>query len=605
MFRDPFGVPKFIFAALATVVSLSASLRSRGFAGFVSALDLPVFAFGAAALLSAGVSTDPWLSWTGPDFEPLPALPGLALCAAGFFAARAATNRGTFDRLARWTASGAALVAALAVAERFGWRTTPFERGDAARAISTFGSPTALAAYLAFALPFAVREALSAPRRRRLLGAAAFVLTVTALGLTRSRGAWVAAAAGLALSYWLRLPRSKAEVRRAVVAALCVLTVGAFAARWGWGGRTGDWDRLMAWKIAVEQFRETPWLGSGPGTFTLAFRGRSSEAMAALSRGTLSFPHAHNDWLEVAASFGTAGLAAFFWLHWRAGKRLAVLLRESSVETRKDLAVFCGAAAALLTVWKFNFPGIPAAWLAGVWGGVVFVPEASATRSSRAAGPLAISAGLFALGFGLWDASADRLDVLGRKMRLRGEPRRAAEYFHRALALNPGKTAYRLDLLNTLWDSAGDRVEALDAAIELASDGVRRRPAEAETHRMLGLALMRRGRLVRARAALEASVALAPGMRFGLHDLAETAKLQGDAARVRELQERLERIEGRSSYSPHEDRHNGAWAPLGRSAIISTQDDGHNGAWAPLGRSAIISTQDDGHNGAWAPLGGS
>jgi len=540
-FRDPFIVPKFLAAAGVSAAVLSVVLWSNGVCVLRSRLDAPLAAFVVAVLLSAVFSVDGWLSVVGPDHSYLAALPGVALCISGFYAGRASAAIGAddfLDSLSFWTVAGAVPVSLIALGEIVLGVSLAGPNSYSGRAISSFGAPTYLASYLALVLPFAYRESISKFGNRKGLGVSVLTLGALALFATGSRAGIFAAVAGVAIASWCSRPRSSKAWRVAFLASLavillCVVGLNLFA-------RSGDSTRFRAWGMAAEQWRETPVFGSGPGTFTLTFRIRTTIDLMRESGGWISFPHAHNDWFEVLSSLGAVGLVAFAWLHWRGLLAGKAALKRMKKGDRSIPAAVIGAMVAILLMWKFNFPALIVAWILALWAGTLFAPD------EKARFPLAVTAtivgivSLFVIGFSVWNASADRLNVLGRRARAEGRPREAAVYFSKAIHRNPGKIGYRLDLLNTLWDSAGDSPEVLAVASAYAADGIQNRPVEPEMHRMLGVSEMKRGRFVRARIALESAVMLAPAMGSALEDLAEVALLQGDAVRHRELKERLE-----------------------------------------------------------------
>ncbi|MFC1679928.1 hypothetical protein ACFL2T_06940, partial [Elusimicrobiota bacterium] len=155
----------------------------------------------------------------------------------------------------------------------------------------------------------------------------------------------------------------------------------------------------------------------------------------------------------------------------------------------------------------------------------------------------------------------EREHDLGRRIRAAGRPREAALHLERAVALSPGNVPYRVELLNLLWDAGSDAAEddravLLHRATAVSLAGVRRRPREADLHRLLGLAELRRvqwggeDRLEFARRAFEASLSLFPTYLRTLRELAETAGLQGDTESRRKHEATIERITGRAVNEP-------------------------------------------------------
>lgn len=237
--------------------------------------------------------------------------------------------------------------------------------GGRTRAFGHFGQPNPFGGYmnmvwpvgLALALPLVARirrgdEADVAPDLwLRAAGLAAFACAACGLWLSWSRGAWLAAAAGLlamafvaslsALAPPLRLRWLLVGSLAVVVmfASLLVLPAGrltgAAAARLGSVAETfAVWDvadvevndasfatveRIAHWQAAYGMWADRPWLGQGPGHYELAY------PRFRLARWSEPLGHAHNAYLQQLAEAGLPGLAGLLlfgaWavcLAWRA-----------------------------------------------------------------------------------------------------------------------------------------------------------------------------------------------------------------------------------------------------------------------------------------------
>ena len=254
---------------------------------------------------------------------------------------------------------------------------------------ATFGNPTYLGAYLmvhaVLAAGFAVRAwmRVSAPEsgapeaRGSRLGAAlgwsaAATLCTAGLFLAGSAGAFagaIAAAGAVALGLaWLANGRRRvAAIASVAVLAVAVAglgtrfldpgrsaTVEVARSADAWPGRgavaylasvhlskPSVQSRLAAWKAGIEGFAERPLLGWGPGNFIAVF-GRFASGHGAFAE---THDHAHGKLVEVAATTGVAGLAAWVAL-W--GLALAVLHRavRGMDPPERVLALFVAAALA-------------------------------------------------------------------------------------------------------------------------------------------------------------------------------------------------------------------------------------------------------------------
>ncbi len=178
--------------------------------------------------------------------------------------------------------------------------------------------PNSLAGLLVLLLP-----AVSLPLWRRGAGAVERVafgylaaLLLLGIGLTLSRGAWLALALTLAL--WPLIAMRRRWSKRVGVSALvAMLALGALATVYiavpkarervdflsrdfGEKSRPGMW--WAAWKI----FGESPTLGSGAGSYAVSFEKYRPE------QEQKDPQWAHNDYLNTLSDYGAVGFALFF-----------------------------------------------------------------------------------------------------------------------------------------------------------------------------------------------------------------------------------------------------------------------------------------------------
>ncbi len=175
------------------------------------------------------------------------------------------------------------------------------------------------------------------PRYIAAAGLAAAGLCGLALVLSWSRGGWLAAAFGAAamVTVWLaavlRDPRRRARALSllwlTLVVAGLLLVAGALRVPEGIAGRLASigttfavWDvadaevndanfatieRVAHWRAAAAMWAERPWLGQGPGGYTLAYPDFR------LPRWSDPLGHAHNIYLNFLAEAGLLGLAGY------------------------------------------------------------------------------------------------------------------------------------------------------------------------------------------------------------------------------------------------------------------------------------------------------
>jgi O-antigen ligase/tetratricopeptide (TPR) repeat protein len=246
------------------------------------------------------------------------------------------------------------------------------------RPFSTLGHPNYMAAWLSVAAPIVALALHRAVRRAQWVRAVVFS---TALGLacaavvaSLSRGGWIATAAGVGVFAAL-VPRPRKnrnlQKRRLVLAALLITVVtglGVFTpgmrdAVRARAERIGDVGaRKELWAASVRILRRFPLLGSGPDTFALAFQKERTREFRRIECDRTP-TQAHNDILQLLATHGSIGLAAFsivvvqFWRRFRptAGKG------SSGWSDRR--AAFAGAFTAFAIQAITGFTVLPTAIL--------------------------------------------------------------------------------------------------------------------------------------------------------------------------------------------------------------------------------------------------
>jgi O-antigen ligase len=288
------------------------------------------------------------------------------LCLAGW---SAGFRRAELARAIDWLVAPAALLAAIGIAQYFGWfKLFEFaETGESARFDITSLAGNVGVFGAALVLPALVLQRWIAQGRRRALAVPLLALLVFGMALSQTLAALAALLAGSAVFWLLRLPARRRwmalAAAAAVVAALAV-AVPQLGERLGQSERRllrGDWDALLsgrvdAWKVAGWMLREHPWVGVGPGAFVTEFvRGK----LALLQQGVKFYPfqlfpifaEAHNEVLQVGAECGVLGLLALAWAGWRTVRRV-----PSLDATTPDRAFGWGALAALAALSMAHFP---------------------------------------------------------------------------------------------------------------------------------------------------------------------------------------------------------------------------------------------------------
>ena len=221
------------------------------------------------------------------------------------------------------------------------------QRLQSGRAFSLFAYPNLLAGFLAAWLPLTASLAWLAQRRwlRWLLAAGAAVM-LAGLAATQSIGGWIAAAAGLAVWFWLQNRRPGGlRPRQAVWIWAAGLVLMAGGAAWlihvrGWALLSIEGaQRLSHWKSALAMFRAHPVTGVGLGLFGSIFPDYQ------LTSGYY-VRFAHNYFLNLLAETGLLGGAALAWLFWKIFQHVRAGFRRCSEGPRRSL--LAGLAAAVI-----------------------------------------------------------------------------------------------------------------------------------------------------------------------------------------------------------------------------------------------------------------
>lgn len=459
----------------------------------------------------------PWLGWaalsTIVSAQPLAGLPVLARWSAVLACASLAAAWKPRER-EDWLRSFLLIAAALAAAALI----TGAAHGEFRNSMTGLIPP--YYNYTAFVLAAAAAAAAAwilhprGPRGFEANATAAVVaLAALCLVLARSRGAWLGLGAAAAL-WSARRFGPRALIAAAVAAALAG---GALAG----GLLPGSVEEVLfkkyrvhaevrpgLWRAAVAVASEGPWLGTGPGCFSVGFRRRPVPLADGAARWGMSTDYAHSEPLQTAAETGWAGL--LLWLI-GLGAALRVLLRRADDDpVREAMAAAAAAMTAQLAIDNMlQIPALAVLWLtalalaaapAGAKGrqwprAAVLVGAALALVSWI---PKTLAASAPARAAALFPAEPGPREDLAYAAMASGKAAEAEAHWMAAQSLEPFNAIHpwrRAQIAGALgrWDGA----ELLAArAIELEPGFMSARLLRAE-------ALVRLGRIPEARAALD------------------------------------------------------------------------------------------------------
>lgn len=283
------------------------------------------------------------------------------------------------------------------------------------RGSGTYICPNHLAGLLEIALPLALAYLLAGRlgHLARILAGYAVLVMIAGLVSTESRGGWAAAALSL-LVLLVVLLRQRGQRLPALI-VLVALTIGAvwlvsevrvtsLRVQKALNPEQLDDPRFNIWPAAVSIWRANFWWGAGPAQFDQLFRLHRD------GRIQIRAGHAHNDYLDTLADYGTVGAtlvaAAFLLLFigvFRSWKHVQREGDDFRARQSNRMAFVLGGSVALLSlllhsVVDFNFH-IPAnATAAVVLMALLAAHFRHATDDHWARAGLAVRASLTVLG---------------------------------------------------------------------------------------------------------------------------------------------------------------------------------------------------------------
>ncbi|MEO8697319.1 MAG: O-antigen ligase family protein, partial [Acidimicrobiales bacterium] len=322
------------------------------------------------------------------------------------------TRRARIAVLAAVTAS-AAMMSVVATVDRLTDWSWPFP-GDARFAGGTrfvsFGYHGNAAAFLELGLPAAILLAITirpraAALRLAVLGAPAVILVGAAVNVSKLGQllALVLVIAGAAVALRDRRIAGSVDRRRfaaCVIVGLCIVGVGAFAARDRWQelpdalGR--DSGRALTWEVAARTAGRSPVFGTGPGGYKLYLQPVTAAEVPELFKHSIVTPYrdgqpvtiwmqVHDDPLQTVAEWGPLAAAALaVVVLWPLAKCAVVALRSRGRAVGPTMA-----ALALTAVYVHSLVDFPLQVLAlqltiAAWAAVALGEADVSRRATRA-----------------------------------------------------------------------------------------------------------------------------------------------------------------------------------------------------------------------------
>jgi O-antigen ligase len=212
-------------------------------------------------------------------------------------------------------------------------------------------------------------------------------MSLAALLLSFTRGAWIGLIAGLAILFWMK--SKKLFVISSVLGALLIGSAyafwGAFQSRIDYAFKGGDSERVYIWKANVEMFKEHPALGVGYGqnkNLMLEYYPKVNAPPGLL------VSHAHNQYLEFLSGSGAIGLVFYLVFLFYPMLVAFKLLKNFIATDQFHSALLIGCIAALvsfifggLTEANFEHSKMKYAMII-IWGLILALRERQKTLSS-------------------------------------------------------------------------------------------------------------------------------------------------------------------------------------------------------------------------------
>jgi O-antigen ligase len=368
----------FIKELVLLATALAAGLLCLAAARRLSVLVVDALLLGylALSLLSTLFATNGWLAARALGVS----LAGVAL----FWSARAIARAGHGFPLLVALAAAVVLGAATGLVQAYGLVATDLASGVRAPG-GTFGNRNFMAHLVSLGLPLLVLVTVQARRSAGfLLGSAGLVLAMAALVLSRSRAAWLGAAACLTFlaveGLWVGRLWEDPQVRRRVATLAGTAMTGLLLAltlpnRLDWRSESPYFDsltgvvnfregsgrgRVIQYGNTLRMALEHPFLGVGPGNWPVHYPRYMSPADPSFDTDDVipTNPWPSSDWMAILAERGLptflllvlagASLALGAWARVRSDSRRPPSLSDLAITATLISTVILGAFDAVL-----------------------------------------------------------------------------------------------------------------------------------------------------------------------------------------------------------------------------------------------------------------
>jgi O-antigen ligase len=394
--QNPFVYPKIVAFALLVAIS-SASWAYGVLRGTIGLRTVPggwwLAGFLGLATLSTAFAMSPSMAFFGGKYQRVGLMVMLLAAAAFVLAVQLMTSAGRMRSLA-WSTVGAGVVAAaLVLLQSRGIDPLSMSRDNPIiffRGPSLLGNPDFTGTYLVVPTVLAAALALSAPAlRARLMAWGCFGVTLLAVLVSLTRGAWVGVTVGVGVLIILAA-RSQGTKKSAMllvaglatVLALAVAVEGpaTFGARFSdlTSATTAGDSRFVLWGEALTVVRQHPLFGTGPDSYPLGWYGARSPTTMRLTGIETVIDDPHNYLLLLIATLGIpAGLLGVGILAMPLVRTARAALARDATHARLMYAGWWAALLGLTAALVFGANVVALTMMLAIGIGVLLAPRAA------------------------------------------------------------------------------------------------------------------------------------------------------------------------------------------------------------------------------------
>ncbi|MDD3925415.1 MAG: O-antigen ligase family protein [bacterium] len=328
-----------------------------------------------SVILSTILSVNPHVSWYGSGARGIGTLTMISLIALYWVITGSAYRMEQAVGIIKVFVVTGTVVSLYGILQKFMPAQVGFVASFGDRIYSTMGNPEFLANLLLYPLFMNAGLFLYTKRNAgKIAYASMFMITLLAIILTYTRGAWLGVVAGMVVFSILyirgaveRSGRRLLWIRIAAVTLVLVITV--VASLWALGLKDGLIERasdpfsgkvrLLLWRDTLSLVKQSPVVGSGHEAFRVAFTPLKSAQLARLEQG-LNYDNPHNNYLAFLANYGIIGLAVYAAIILLAAGYILKMVAERPSPGYTALATALGASfAAVMAHNLTNFDILP------------------------------------------------------------------------------------------------------------------------------------------------------------------------------------------------------------------------------------------------------